>query len=130
MVNWELFVDPMKKLVKVVMKFISCFFFMMCAFLGIAAAGIMFSMVIGTYALFFCTADFNMLWIPVCMIGSIVTSVALFKSMTNTAGNAFIAIFAGIFWPITVTVITVWIGTCALIDGIDRLKQWCGYYES
>lgn len=129
MVNWDLFVSPMKKLVKLVMKFISFFFFMMLAFLGMASAGIMFSLVIGSYALFFCTANFNMLWIPVCMICSIVTAVALFKNMTNTAGNAFIAIFAGIFWPFTIAVLIIWFLTCALITGIQTLKEWCNYDE-
>jgi hypothetical protein len=49
--------------------------------------------------------------------------------MKNTAMSAFCAIILGIIWPVTVAGMLIWITVFSIGAGIDRLKNWCGYYE-
>jgi hypothetical protein len=126
-VNWLIYEQPLKALVKFVMKTISFVFFMGLAFAGMCAVGLLFCSVIGMWAL--AVSQTTIWWFPVIALGGIITSVCLFKYMKNTAMSAFCAIILGIIWPVTVAGMLIWITVFSIGAGIDRLKNWCGYYE-
>ena len=124
-VNWSILEEPMKRLVRFVMKSLSFLFIMGLALAGISAMGLMFCSVIGLWELAVSQAP---IWLfPIVALGSVVTSVVLFMHMKNSAASALCAIVLGLLWPITVAGMLIWITVFSIGAGIDRLKTWCDY---
>lgn len=126
-VNWLIYEQPLKALVKFVIKTISFVFVMGLAFAGICAAGLLFCSVMGMWAL--AVSQTPIWWFPIIALGGIITAVCVFRAMRNTAMSAFCAIVLGIMWPVVVTGMLIWISLFSIGTGIDRLKEWCNYDE-